>query len=305
MRLGQTLQHQRDSGELLPESVVDIAGEPQPLDDLRASLQMDEESFSKAIEKLYTHGGAEVDFNNNATRGPNEWVAPYTRQSDYKRKQMALVQRFVEGHQCRMAALVLHFGDLADGKIRCGLCDFCNPQDSSAQQHRPASRKELETLAAILNALRNTTGKSLGRLLKELPGDLSRRELDTFLDALAKADLLTVEDAEWIKDGETILFRKACLTETGAQADSGDLSGIRMPETAADRKSAQLSLKKQAAFPQKAEQAKIGRQSSSQTPGFNSARRIVRPRRRASDGAEGMAHHRREKTRHASLRRSA
>ena len=238
--------------DTLQEVYKALTAEPQPLDDLRASLQMDEESFSKAIEKLYTHGGAEVDFNNNAVRGPNEWVAPYTRQSDYKRKQMALVQRFVEGHQCRMAALVLHFGDLADGKTRCGLCDFCNPQDSSAQQHRPASRKELETLAAILNALRNTTGKSLGRLLKELPGDLSRRELDTFLDALAKADLLTVEDAEWIKDGETILFRKACLTETGAQADSGDLGGIRMPETAADRKSAQLSLKKQAAFPQKA-----------------------------------------------------
>ena len=238
--------------DTLQEVYKALTAEPQPLDDLRAGLQMDEESFSKAIEKLYTHGGAEVDFNNNATRGPNEWVAPYTRQSDYKRKQMALVQRFVEGHQCRMAALVLHFGDLADGKIRCGLCDFCNPQDSSAQQHRPASHKELETLAAILNALRNTTGKSLGRLLKELPGDLSRRELDTFLDALAKADLLTVEDAEWIKDGETILFRKACLTETGAQADSGDLGGIRMPETAADRKSAQLSLKKQAAFPQKA-----------------------------------------------------
>ena len=238
--------------DTLQEVYKALTAEPQPLDDLRAGLQMDEESFSKAIEKLYTHGGAEVDFNNNATRGPNEWVAPYTRQSDYKRKQMALVQRFVEGHQCRMAALVLHFGDLADGKTRCGLCDFCNPQDSSAQQHRPASRKELETLAAILNALRNTTGKSLGRLLKELPGDLSRRELDTFLDALAKADLLTVEDAEWIKDGETILFRKACLTEAGAQADSGDLSGIRMPETAADRKSAQLSLKKQAAFPQKA-----------------------------------------------------
>ena len=238
--------------DTLQEVYKALTAEPQPLDDLRAGLQMDEESFSKAIEKLYTHGGAEVDFNNNATRGPNEWVAPYTRQSDYKRKQMALVQRFVEGHQCRMAALVLHFGDLADGKTRCGLCDFCNPQDSSAQQHRPASRKELETLAAILNALRNTTGKSLGRLLKELPGDLSRRELDTFLEALAKADLLTVEDAEWIKDGETILFRKACLTETGAQADSGDLSGIRMPETAADRKSAQLSLKKQAAFPQKA-----------------------------------------------------
>jgi len=231
-----------------------LTAEPRPLDEIRAGLQMDEECFSKAIEKLYVHGGAEVDFNNNAALGPNEWVTPYTRQSDYRRKQMALVQRFVDGHQCRMAALVLHFGDLADGKVRCGICDFCNPRESSAQHYRPATLKELTALATILDALRNTSGKSLGRLLKDLPDYLSRRDLDGYLDALAKASLVTVEDAEWIKDGETILFRKAILTAAGEQIENAALSGIQFPETPTKKKPSQLKLPKPSAAKSKATQ---------------------------------------------------
>ena len=192
-----------------------LSNEPTPLDELRETLKLDEETFSKAIEKLFIHGGAAVDYNNNATRGEARWTAPYTRQSDYRRNQLALVQKYVEGHQCRMAALVLHFGDLKDGETRCGLCDFCNPSESSARQYRAASRAELATLRTILESLRNTQGKSLGKLQKDLPGNLTRKELDTYLSVLAKADLIAVEDAEWIKDGETILFRKARLTESG------------------------------------------------------------------------------------------
>ncbi len=210
-----------------------LGAEPQPLDEIRASLadQMDEETFSKAVEKLFIHGGAEIDYNNNAVRGQNRWSAPYTRQSDYRRNQLALVQRFVEGHQCRMAALVLHFGDLEDGKQRCGLCDFCNPATGTSQQYRAPSRAEAVTLMAILDALRGNNGKSLGRLLKELPGGLARKELDIYLSALAKAGLVAVEDAEWIKDGETILFRKAALTPDGETIESSALSELLLPDT--------------------------------------------------------------------------
>jgi hypothetical protein len=97
--------------------------------------------YPPAIEKLFIHGGAAVDYNNNATRGDNRWTAPYTRQSDYRRNQLELVQKFVDGHQCRMAALVQHFGDTKDGQTRCGLCDFCSPSESSAQQYREPSRQ--------------------------------------------------------------------------------------------------------------------------------------------------------------------
>jgi len=209
-----------------------LDGEARPLDEIRAALiadprnkTLDEETFAKAIEKLFIHGGAQVDFNNNATRGDARWKAPYTRQSDYRRNQIELVQRFVDGHQCRMAALVLHFGDAKDGQLRCGLCDFCNPAQSSAQSYRDPTPQEQNTLRTILDSLRATQGKSLGRLLKELPGNLARKELDAYLSALAKADLITIEDAEWIKDGETILFRKAILTAEGeALEDDAELN---------------------------------------------------------------------------------
>jgi len=211
-----------------------LNAEPRPLDEIRERMrsELDEETFAKAVEKLFIHGGALVDYNNFATRGESRWKAPYTKQADYRRNQLELVQRFVDGHQCRMAALVLHFGDLKDGSVRCGLCDFCNPGQSSAQHYRTATHEERATLEAIVDALRSTQGKSLGRLLKELPGNVlrpdsvSRKELDTYLTALAGAGLLTVEDAEWIKDGETILFRKAALTAEGEEAE--DLSGLEL-----------------------------------------------------------------------------
>ena len=220
-----------------------LSAEPQPLDEIREALasSLDEETFSKAIEKLFVHGGAAIDYNNNATRGDKGWSAPYTRQSDYRRNQLELVQRFVDGHQCRMAALVLHFGDLKDGSIRCGLCDFCNPTESSAQSYRAPSREERRTLQAILDALRNTQGKSLGRLLKEVPGDLSRKELDVYLNALASAGYITVEDAEWIKDGETILFRKASLTAEGEALEDGAGLDLQMPDSSSAVKQQRLA----------------------------------------------------------------
>jgi superfamily II DNA helicase RecQ len=128
-----------------------------------------------------------------------------------------------------MAALVLHFGDLEDGRVACGLCDFCNPGASSAQSFRPATNKERAVLLSILDNLRNTDGKSLGRLIKELPGNLTRKDLDGYLSSLAKAGLITVEDAEWIKDGETILFRKAALTAAGGALEDDAVLDLQMP----------------------------------------------------------------------------
>lgn len=208
-----------------------LGNDPQPLDDLRAALaaEVDDETFSIAVEKLFIHGGAQVDFNNNATRGRADWNAPYTRQSDHRRSQLNLVQRFVDGHECRMAALVQHFGDTADSRTRCGICDFCNPSAASLQQHRAPTSAELRNMQEILDNLRGTQGKSTGRLQKELSGNLTRKELDTYLSVLSRAGIVTVEDAEWIKEGETILFRKASLTAFGEEAGQEELSQLQMP----------------------------------------------------------------------------
>ena len=215
-----------------------LTNDPQPLDEIRAGLNLDEETFSKAIEKLFIHGGAAVDYNNNATRGDHRWTTPYTRQSDYRRNQLELVQKFVDGHQCRMAALVLHFGDTKDGQTRCGLCDFCSPGESSAQQYGAASKVDLDRMQAILDALRSVPGLSIGRLLTELSGrapgpNLTRKELDVYLSVLAKAELVTVEDAEWIKDGETILFRRVSLASDGREPEIALSRNLQMPQASA------------------------------------------------------------------------
>jgi len=35
--------------------------------------------------------------------------------------------RYAESADCRMSALVRHFGDIADGQKPCAICDFCAP----------------------------------------------------------------------------------------------------------------------------------------------------------------------------------
>jgi len=212
-----------------------LTPESQTLDELRLRLNMDEEAFSKAVEKLYIHGGADVDYANNATRGALPWKTSYTRQSDYRRAQFALVQRFVDGHQCRMAALVEHFGDLEDAAVRCGRCDFCSPGVNSVQNWRTPTRQELACLHAILDALRNTQGLSLWRLQKELPDSLNRKDLDLYLGALTKAGYVTVEDAEWLREGETILYRKAVLTPAGDLVIPGSALDLKLPESQVSR----------------------------------------------------------------------
>ena len=179
--------------------------------------------------------GADVDYANNATRGALPWKTSYTRQSDYRRAQFALVQRFVDGHQCRMAALVEHFGDLEDAAVRCGRCDFCSPGINSVQNWRTPTRQELAFLHAILDALRNTQGLSLWRLQKELPDSLNRKDLDLYLGALTKAGYVSVEDAEWLREGETILYRKAVLTPAGDLVVPGSALDLKLPESQVSR----------------------------------------------------------------------
>ena len=59
--------------------------------------------------------------------------------------------------QCRMAALIQHFGDTADGLRPCGHCDFCAPQNATAQTFRPPTPEEDRQLRAVLRALDGQT----------------------------------------------------------------------------------------------------------------------------------------------------
>src|SRR5436189_2344413 len=121
---------------------------------------MDPDIFDKALEKLWIHGGAVLDFAENVTRGQAFWRESYIAHGEQKRAQIDQVIRYAESNQCRMSTLVRHFGDLADGEKACGICDFCAPARCVAQQFRTATEAERAVLFRVIAALRAGDGKS-------------------------------------------------------------------------------------------------------------------------------------------------
>ena len=101
---------------------------------LQHQLRMDPEVFDKALEKLWIHGGALVDFAENVSRGHDHWREPYIAQGDQKQQQLDLMLRYAESSECRMAGLVRHFGDLADAQQRLRHLRFLR----SRRMRRPA-----------------------------------------------------------------------------------------------------------------------------------------------------------------------
>jgi superfamily II DNA helicase RecQ len=194
-----------------------LTAEAQPKDALCARMQMDSESFDKVLEKLWIHGGAELDFAENATRGPDKWRDSYSIQSERRRGQIDLVMRYAATSQCRMSALVRHFGDHADGQRACGICDFCAPEDCVAQQFRDPTKAEKEAARVAVKALRNAPPRATGKLYGQLFPDerVTRDELEEVLAALARAGFVHITDAVFEKDGKTIPYRRASLSSDG------------------------------------------------------------------------------------------
>jgi RecQ family ATP-dependent DNA helicase len=162
-----------------------LGEEPQPVEELRASSKLGEEEFDKALEKLEIHGGARVDFGGNVTAGGKGWKKSYTVQAQFRAEQFEKVLRFTTSTECRMAALVRHFGDVEDASEQCGICDVCDPA------------------GAVLRLFRRPTAVELG-LAQAIADEL-------------RAGLIGIEEAEFEKDGKSIRFRKVRLTEAGLE----------------------------------------------------------------------------------------
>ena len=196
-----------------------LGDEPQAVDALRESSKLDEEEFDKAMEKLEIHGGAKVDFGGNVTRGGTGWKKTYVVQAQYRAEQLGKVLRFTESSECRMAALVRHFGDVEDASRPCGVCDVCDAAGAALKLFRRATVPERELAQRVVDDLRAVDYKAAGTLQRslELVGRLSRSDFDSLLDAMARAGLVAMEDAEYEKDGEVRRFRKVRLTETGLE----------------------------------------------------------------------------------------
>ena len=181
--------------------------------------KLGEEEFDKALEKLEIHGGARVDFGGNVTAGGPGWKKTYSAQAQYRAEQFEKVLRFTTSTECRMAALVRHFGDVEDASRPCGICDVCDPAGAVLRLFRRPTAAERELAQAIADELRAVDYKAAGTLQRNLDpvGRMSRSEFDGLLDAMVRAGLIEIEEAEFEKDGEVIRYRKVRLTEAGLE----------------------------------------------------------------------------------------
>ena len=207
--------------------------EPQSKDALQKLTRIDSDTFDKALEKLWIHRGAMLDFAENARRGDAGWRDSYIAQGEQKRAQIDLVIRFAASNHCRMSTLVRHFGDFADGKTSCGICDFCAPAECAAQQFRPATEAERETILKTIRTLRFSNAKSTGKLHAELfpDGDMVRDDYEEVLGAMARAGMLHLTDAVFEKDGKSIPYRKASLTRDAHLIDAASLADFIVKDT--------------------------------------------------------------------------
>jgi DNA topoisomerase-3 len=205
-----------------------LAAEPQPKAAVQKRLKLDSDLFDKAIEKLWIHGGAALDYAENITRGGEQWRPMYQAQGQHRSAQIELMIRFVASQQCRMSSLVRHFGDIADGKKACGICDFCAPANSVAQQFRAPTADERAVFRTALKALRSGPTRSTGRLYGELypHSDVTRDTFEQVLGAMAREGLVTFTDAVFEKDGKQIPYRTASLTREGVELEGDALDFV-------------------------------------------------------------------------------
>jgi DNA topoisomerase-3 len=205
---------------------------PEPMEKmaLRRFVHVESDLFDKALEKLWLYGGAVVDYAENISVGHGQWREAYIQQGEHKQAQIELMIRYAQANQCRMSALVRHFGDYADARTDCGVCDFCAPAACEAQAFRKAMQPEREAAARALDALRGGERKTTGRLHAELfpAGDMTRDRFEELLGAMARAGLAQLTEEVFEKEGRQIPYRKVRLTPAGEKADAAALEGLVM-----------------------------------------------------------------------------
>jgi DNA topoisomerase-3 len=230
--------HERDypAVAVLGKIYAVLTEEAQAKEDVQRRVRMDEESFGKALEKLWIHGGAVVDFAENVTLGKPDWKAPYEAQIAQKLEQLQSMLRFADNSECRMCALVAHFGDRAGSMKPCGLCDFCAPGDCEAQVFREASAREMGLAREVLKTLLRSDGRSTGKLFTEVCGGtpFERDAFEEVLSAMARVGLLELKEETFTAEGREIAFRRVLLVK--ADGDFALLIKERPEKTLKSRK---------------------------------------------------------------------
>ncbi len=201
----------------------------QSADSLAAGLSLDASTVEQRLSPLLACGGAEMtpeglfirapDGPGRRSLGEGGWQGAYHARVQFRMAQIEKMFEFAQGRQCRMQALVAHFGD-EDQTRPCGKCDVCAPRDCVLSSFGAPSEDQRRDLQLILDALRGK-GMATGRLFKETLGEgADRRKFERLLGALKSAGLVEIEAAEFEKNGEKIAFQRAELTEAAYEANA-------------------------------------------------------------------------------------
>ncbi|MGH9887367.1 MAG: HRDC domain-containing protein, partial [bacterium] len=205
--------------------------------ELQRGLRMDPDELERVLEKLWVHGGALVDADDNSARGRDGWREPYLEQQRHKQAQLEQIRRYAESRGCRMLHLVRHFGDEADSGAACGICDICDSAGAEALGFVALDATQAGALEQLVGALRARNGQPSGKLHREVFGEsLERREFGRLISALVRAGLAVEESEAFERDGETIAFARVRLTRAGLEADAETLTALRVArETESER----------------------------------------------------------------------
>ncbi|MBE2251387.1 MAG: DNA topoisomerase 3 [Myxococcus sp.] len=194
-----------------------LSDTPQDSEALRRRARVKVDDFEKALEKLWVHGGVRGVPEDQLVKGHDHWAAPYEAQRKLRVEQLALMARYAEGHQCRMVSLVKHFGDQTDDLKACGVCDVCAPEQCVAARFEAPTPAELTVMSEVLARLRSMPGLSSGKLCREVLGEAPalRPGFERLVHGLARGGQLRIEDAVFVKDGQSIPYHRLFLTGPG------------------------------------------------------------------------------------------
>jgi len=201
---------------------------------LAEKLQMAAESFGRAIEKLIAQGAAQMDLEGRVRSlaravDAGNWRSGYQQQMVYRKAQLDSMVAFAETAQCRMSALVLHFGDRPG--VPCGKCDFCSPEAAAALVFADPTPQQERQLRRILRELRDGGSRSVGRLLADSGIDGDRRTFDGLLDGLARAGWVSLSTETFTnEEGREVTFRKAALTFEGRGLTEAEPLAVLLPQ---------------------------------------------------------------------------
>ncbi len=278
--------------EVLERVYRTLGAKPEPRAELQRDLRMDPDELERVLEKLWIHGGAIVDPDENSARGHDRWREPYQAQLRHKKTQLDQIRRYAESNACRMLQLVRHFGDEADSGAECGICDICDAGSAEALGFVALDAAQESALERIVGALRARNGQPSGKLHREVFGDaLERREFGRLVSGLVRAGLAVEESESFERDLETIAFSRLRLTRSGLEADAAALASVRIERESEPERA-----------PRKP-RARAGPHTHTRTHEGPGCGRRSEHRRRAARRADALARRRSEASAHSRVPR--